>query len=141
VDQYLAASIGEPRFSTSLLTVFALLALVLAAVGILGVTSYSVEQRTRDSGIRLALGAQPGHLLRLVARREFLVGVAGICLGLVLAVALTRYLSNLLFGVAALDALTFATVALLCGLVVLGACYIPSRRVMDLDPLSALRDE
>jgi putative ABC transport system permease protein len=141
MNQYLAASIDAPRFRTFLLTIFAVLALLLAAVGIYGVTSYSVAQRTRDFGIRLALAAQPRHLLKMVAGREFLVVLAGIGLGTVFSAALTQYLSSLLFGVAPHDVLTFAAVAALCGSVALAACYIPSRRVMEVDPLAALRDE
>jgi len=141
MNQYLEASIDAPRFRTFLLTVFAVLALLLAATGIFGVISYSVAQRTRDFGIRLALGALPHHLFKLVAGREFLVVPAGIGLGTLLSAVLTRYLTSLLFGVAPHDTLTFATVIALCGSVALAACYIPSRRIMEVDPLVALRDE
>lgn len=141
MNQYLVASINAPRFRTFLLAVFAVLALLLAAAGVFGVTSYSVAQRTRDFGIRLALGAQPHHLLKMVAGGEFRVVLTGIGLGLGLSAALTRYLSSLLFDVAPHDALTLAAVAALCGSVALAACYIPSRRVMEVDPLTALRDE
>jgi hypothetical protein len=141
MNQYLEASIDAPRFRAFLLTVFAILALLLAAAGIYGVTSYSVAQRARDFGIRLALGAQPKHLLKMAAGREFLAVLAGIGLGTVFLAALTQYLSSLLFGVAPHDILTFAAAALLCGSVALAACYVPSRRVMEVDPLAALRDE
>jgi putative ABC transport system permease protein len=123
------------------LSVFAALALVLAAVGIYGVISYSVAQRTREVGIRMALGAQTTDVLKLVVRDGLkLVGI-GVAVGLVGAFILTRLMSTLLFGVTPTDTITYATVALVLIGVALLACYIPARRATKVDPLVALRFE
>jgi putative ABC transport system permease protein len=141
VESYLAGTIAAPRFNTFLLTIFAGLALLLTAIGLYGVISYSVAQRTHEIGIRMALGAEPSHMLRLVIGQGLRIALVGVGLGLVAAIALTRFLSSLLFGVTSSDPLSFASVvALLLG-VVLFACYIPARRAMRVDPMVALRHE
>jgi putative ABC transport system permease protein len=141
MEQALARSAAARRFSMILLSVFAALALVLAAVGIYGVISYSVAQRTREVGIRMALGAQTTDVLKLVVRDGLKLVVIGVVVGLVGAFILTRLMSTLLFGVTPTDTITYATVALVLIGVALLACYIPARRATKVDPLVALRFE
>ncbi|HEX5835119.1 MAG TPA: ABC transporter permease [Pyrinomonadaceae bacterium] len=141
MEQALAQSVAARRFSTILLSVFAALALVLAAVGIYGVISYSVAQRTREVGIRMALGAQTTDVLKLVVRDGLKLVVIGVAIGLAGAFMLTRLMSTLLFGVTPTDIVTYATVALALIGVALAACYIPARRAAKVDPLVALRFE
>ncbi|HEV2835060.1 MAG TPA: ABC transporter permease [Pyrinomonadaceae bacterium] len=141
MEQVLARSVSARRFSMILLSVFAVLALVLAAVGIYGVISYSVAQRTREVGIRMALGAQTTDVLKLVVRDGLRLVVIGIAVGLVGAFILTRLMTTLLFGVTPTDAVTYGTVALALVGVALAACYIPARRAAKVDPLVALRFE
>jgi putative ABC transport system permease protein len=114
---------------------------LLAAVGIYGVMSYTVGRRTREIGIRMALGAQPANVLRLVLGRGTRLALIGIVAGLAGSFALTRYLGTLLFGVRATDPATFAAVSALLMIVALIACYIPARRAMRVDPIMALREE
>jgi predicted permease len=133
------ASLAERRFSTLLLTLFAVLALGLAAIGIYGVLAYLVSQGTRELGIRLALGATPRDLLLLVVRQGMSVAGAGMVLGLAGALALTRFMRALLFGVQASDPLTFASIALTLTFVALVACYVPARRAARIDPMVSLR--
>jgi ABC-type antimicrobial peptide transport system permease subunit len=121
--------------------VFAVLALVLGAVGIYGVLSFLVANRTREIGIRMALGAQKGDVLRSVIGEGAKLTLAGIALGLAGAFAVMRILSGELYGVNATDPLTFSSVAILIGLVALCACYVPARRAMRVDPMVALRYE
>ena len=134
-------SVQEPRFRATLIGIFALLALILAAVGVYGLISYTVTQRTREIGIRVALGAAPKQVLLPVVREGLLLATAGIAIGLVGAVAASRALSAFLFGVAATDPLTFSAVALLLLGVALLASYVPSRRALKVDPIIALRAE
>jgi putative ABC transport system permease protein len=141
VEQYLDGTIAVPRFNTFLLAIFAALAMILTAVGLYGVISYTVAQRTHEIGIRLALGAQPGDMLRLVVGQGVRLALSGVGVGLVAALGLTRFLSSLLFGVSSTDPVSFAAVVTMLFSVVLAACYIPARRAMRVDPMVALRYE
>jgi putative ABC transport system permease protein len=141
MEQWLDTSTAEPRYRTTLIGLFALLALVLASTGIYGVMSYSVTQRTHEIGVRMALGAGRLDVLKLVVRQGMLLVLIGVALGLMGAFALTRVLSTLLFGVTAKDPLTFVMVSLLLAFVAFIACYIPARRATKVDPLTALRYE
>jgi putative ABC transport system permease protein len=137
----LEREVSSSRFIVRLLGALALLALVLAAVGIYGVLSYTVSQQTRDIGVRLALGAQPSDILRLVLKRGLVLALSGIAIGLALSLGLTRLISGLLYGVTANDPLTFVAIALLLTFVALVACYIPARRATKVNPLAELRGD
>jgi predicted permease len=141
MDQLIADAQSRPRFLTALLTLFATVALILAAVGIYGVISYSVAQRTRELGLRMALGAQPRDVLNLVLKRGVMLTITGLLIGIAGAWVLTRFLSGLLFGVTATDPATFATVSVLLGLVAIVASYLPARYATRVDPMVALRAE
>jgi putative ABC transport system permease protein len=141
MEQLVADAVMGPRFNALLLSIFAGLALVLAAVGIYGVVSYSVTQRTREIGIRLALGAQAGDVVRLVVGQGLGLAAAGVVAGALAAAAGSRVLSSLLFGVSATDPATFIGISLLLILVSALASYIPARRAMKVDPMVALRYE
>lgn len=132
---------AQPRFRTLLLGLFGLIALVLSAVGIFGVISYSVSRRTHELGIRMALGATPAAILKMVLREGGRLAVAGVAVGLVAALILTRFLRTMLFEIKPMDPLTFAAVAILLALVAPAAGYIPARRAMRVDPMVALRYE
>jgi predicted permease len=139
MDDIRSAATASQQFNLLLVGVFAVLALVLAAVGLYGVTSYSVEQRTRELGIRLALGAQRAELLRLVLAQGTRLAVIGLAGGAMAALVLTRFMSALLFGIGARDPLTFAGVSLLLLAVSLVAAFIPAHRATRVDPVIALR--
>jgi putative ABC transport system permease protein len=141
MDEYISASVAAPRFNATLLVIFAAVALILTIVGLYGVMSYSVAQRTNEIGIRMALGAQTGDVLRLIVSQGFKLVLLGLGIGLTAALALMKIISSLLFGVTTKDPLTFGAVAVLLAIIALLACYIPARRATRLDPLRALRYE
>jgi ABC-type antimicrobial peptide transport system permease subunit len=141
LDDVVAASQSRPRFMTLVLTSFGGVSLLLAAVGIFGVISYSVAQRTRELGIRIALGAQARGVLRLVLGGALRLLAAGVVFGLIGAFALTRLLSAFLFGVSANDPATFAVVSFVLAVVALLASYLPALRATRVDPLAAWRAE
>jgi ABC-type antimicrobial peptide transport system permease subunit len=123
----------------TLFAVFAALALVLASIGIYGVISYIAGQRAHEIGIRLALGAQRSHVLKIVLGQGARLALLGVVIGLAAAAGLTRLMTTILYGVSATDPLTFSAVAIVLTLVALVACYIPARRAMRIDPMVALR--
>ncbi|HEU4713062.1 MAG TPA: ABC transporter permease [Pyrinomonadaceae bacterium] len=141
MDEYLSASVAAPRFSTTLLSIFAAVALVLTVVGLYGVMSYSVAQRTNEIGIRLALGAQGRDVLLMIVKQGSKLILIGLGIGLVVAFAVTRLVESLLFGVTKKDPITFIAVSVLLALVALLACYVPAWRATKVDPMEALRCE
>jgi len=141
MDEVVSHSFAARRMSMMLLSIFAALALVLACVGIYGVISYLVGQRTHEIGVRMALGAQPSDISRLVIGRGVGMALIGVAIGTGAALGLTRLMASLLFGVGAHDPLTFGGVALLLMVVAVAACYLPARRAMKVDPIVALRYE
>ena len=141
LDSVLSESVSGPRFRTLVLGIFAGVALILASVGIYGVISYGVSQRTQEIGIRMALGARTPDVLKLVVKGGMTLVLIGVVIGITGAFALTRLLRTLLFAVTPTDAMTFASVPLLLIIVAALACYIPARRATKVDPLVALRDE
>jgi putative ABC transport system permease protein len=141
MDERLSNSVAARRFQMQLLGAFAGLALVITTVGIYGVISYTVSQRTHEIGVRMALGAQRSDVLRMLIWRGMRLTLVGIALGLAAALALTRIMKNLLFEVSATDPATFALIALLLVGVALIGSYIPARRAAKVDPLLAIRNE
>jgi putative ABC transport system permease protein len=141
MEDNMAASVSEPRFRTWLLGLFALLALMLATIGIYGVMSYSVNQRTQEIGIRMAMGAQPTQVFRLLTGQGLRLALTGVAIGLAGSIALTRVLQGFLYQISALDPLTFGCVAAVLVAVAVLASYLPARRATRVDPLVALRYE
>jgi len=141
MDQLIVNSVSTRRITLILLGLFSALALVLAAIGIYGVISYSVAQRTHEIGIRMALGAQKADVMRMVLAQGAKIAGAGVIIGLAASLGLSRLLANLLFSVSAADPLTFAAVAIALTLVAMLACYVPARRTLRVDPVIALRYE
>jgi predicted permease len=141
LEEIVGDSLANRRFSMVLLSVFAALALLLSSIGIYGVTSYVVTQRTHEIGIRMALGAQRHHVLRLMLGEGMKMALVGVAIGIAAALGLTRLMAKMLFGVSTTDPVTFAAVATVLTGVALAACYIPVRRAMRIDPMGALRYE
>jgi putative ABC transport system permease protein len=140
-SEWVSTSAAQPRLNAALLGVFAAVALLVSAIGTYGVLAYSVSQRTKELGLRLALGADRGRVLRLVVREGMTVGVAGIALGICAAAGMTRVLSALVFGVSVWDPSTYAGVSALLGVVALASCAVPAFRASRVDPMEALRLE
>ncbi|HEX6730359.1 MAG TPA: FtsX-like permease family protein, partial [Pyrinomonadaceae bacterium] len=141
LEQIVSDSLGRRKFALQVVGLFGILALLLAAVGIYGVISYSISQRTRDIGIRLALGASKGTILQWVLKQGLVLIAAGVAVGLIGAFVVTRLLRTMLFEVGPTDLVTYVGLALLLTAVALIACYIPARRATKVDPLVALRNE
>jgi putative ABC transport system permease protein len=141
MDEILADSVAQPRYQTILLDLFGIAALILAAVGVYGVISYSVAQHTHEISIRMALGAEKSDVLRMVVGQGIKLALIGVAIGIAGALALTRFVASLLYGVKPTDPVTFVAVSLVLIAVALAACYIPARRAAKVDPMVALRDE
>jgi putative ABC transport system permease protein len=141
VEQLIADTVAQPRFQMLLIGLFAGLALILATVGIYGVMAYSVAQRTNELGIRLALGAQPKDVLKMILSQGMLLVSIGLALGLILSLVIGRLLASFLFGISATDAPTFVSVSLMLALAALLACYLPAQKATRVDPMIALRQE
>jgi putative ABC transport system permease protein len=141
MDRIIARSVADRRFALQLLGVFAAVALLLAAVGIYGVMSYSFSQRTHEVGIRIALGAQRLDILRMALTEAMKMVLIGLASGLAGAAILTRFFRSMLFGVQPADPATFISVSAILAAVALFACYIPAQRATRVDPLTALREE
>jgi putative ABC transport system permease protein len=141
LEQNFASAVAQPRFGATLIALFAVLALVLASIGIYGVISYSVTQRTHEMGVRIALGARTRDVLMLVVKQGMALIAIGVGVGVIASFALTRLMKTLLFGVSATDATTFVLIPLLLAIVALVACLIPARRATKVDPMVALRVE
>jgi predicted permease len=141
LNEWIAGSLFGQRIAASLLSVLAAIAFVLASIGLYGVVAYTVAQRTQEFGMRIALGAARGDVLRLVLGQGTRLGLLGTALGVILAVALSRFIASLLYGISPTDPLTFGAVALLLILIALAACYVPAQRATRVDPIEALRHE
>jgi putative ABC transport system permease protein len=141
MDDRMSDSLARQRLSAMMLGAFSVFALILAAVGVYGVMWYLVTQGTRDLGVRIALGAQRGTIVGLVVRQGMELAGVGIVAGILGAMALTRVMASLLFGVGPTDALTFTVVPLILGTIALIAVYLPARRATQVDPIVALREE
>jgi putative ABC transport system permease protein len=141
LNQTVSASLSQRRFSMEMVGLFALTALLLASLGIYGVISYMVTERTREIGIRLALGAQRQNIIQMVMRHGLRLAIAGAVVGLVGAAVVSQLMAGVLYGIKSTDPLTFVSVALLLIAVALLACYLPARRAVRVDPMIALRHE
>ena len=141
MEEVLAASVAERRFNLLLLGAFALIALALAAAGTYGVMAYLVTQRTREIGVRLAIGARPGDVFRMVVGRGLMLATFGVALGLGAAAMLSRVLRSMLFNVEPTDAFTFVVSSVVLLIAVAVASFVPARRAAKMDPLEALRAE
>jgi ABC-type antimicrobial peptide transport system permease subunit len=141
LKEHMRLSLFPARIAAAILGGFGILALTLAAIGIYGVMSYSVAQRTREVGIRMALGAQAGDVLKLVMKQGIMLVLIGVGIGLSAALVLTNLMLSLLFGISPTDPLTFSVIPLILSAVTLGACFIPARRATRTDPMIALRYE
>jgi putative ABC transport system permease protein len=141
MEQVVGSTIAQPRINSVVLSVFAGIALLLAAIGIYGVTSYAVSQRTREIGVRMALGAKPLDVLQLVVRQGMLPVAVGLVIGLLAAMAATRVMESLLFEVTATDPVTFGTITALLAMIAFVASVVPAWRAARVDPVEALRRE
>jgi putative ABC transport system permease protein len=141
MQEWISNNAAQPRLNARLLTLFAAMALLIAAIGIYAVLAYSVTQRTREIGLRIALGAQPFGVVRLVVCEGMKVALIGICAGLLGALAIGRAISSLVYGVAVDDPSTFAAVAVVLTVIAFAACFLPARRAAKVDPMVALRYE
>jgi putative ABC transport system permease protein len=141
MDAFVSDVMAPRRFSLIMVLIFGAIALTLASIGLYGVIAYSVTQRTHEMGIRMALGASPGAILKLIVGQGLAVAVPGIVIGLIGGLILTRLMSGLLFGVSATDLPTYAGGAAVVALVAMLACYVPARRASKLHPMTALRYE
>jgi len=141
LQEFLDNSMARTAFTLVMLAIASTVALILGAIGIYGVISYAVSQRTREIGVRMALGARRADVSRMVLRHGAIVTALGVALGLVAAIGLTRLMASLLYGVSAVDATTYVLAALLVSAVSLVASYIPARRATGIDPVEALRWE
>jgi putative ABC transport system permease protein len=141
MDDVVATSVAQPRLIMQLVGTFAVFALLLAAIGMYGVMAYSVSQRKQEIGIRMSLGAGPPEILRQVVRQGMALALAGVVIGVLASLALTRLLAGLLFGVRATDPSVFAVAAVVLALSALLACYVPARRATRVDPIIVLRSE
>jgi ABC-type antimicrobial peptide transport system permease subunit len=141
IEDIIETSTGQPRFRATILLVFAALALLLSAVGVYGLISFSVSQRTAEMGVRMALGASPGQVGALVMRQGVRLAASGVVLGLALAAAIGRVIAGLLFETSATDPRLYAALGTLLLTIAALACYVPARRAMRVDPMRALRSE
>jgi len=141
MEELISSSLARPKLQTALMVIFGAIALVLACIGVFAVVSYSVEQRTREMGIRLALGAAPRSILRLVLGEGLSLAAAGVAAGVLAALVLTRYLATLLYTVRPADPVVYAGVVLLLGLSAAAGCYLPARCAIRVDPAVVLREE
>jgi putative ABC transport system permease protein len=141
MDEIIGKSVAQPRVYALLLGIFAGLALILATIGIYGVMSYTVTQRKHEIGIRMALGARPADVLKLIIKQGMILGGGGVLIGLIVSFAMTRVFASQLFGITSTDPLTFAAISLLPILVAVIGCYIPALRATKVDPMVAVRYE